>query len=272
MQELPITHEYDSIADNRSVTAGAIEPPSRRRVSNIPVGVPNPHLPLDKNQNDHTFRKYSLSSYEHPYDITPPQYVYTGPFNSNPIPRNVSFRGTPDVQVYDPKDKSGTEEYGAHKRRGILSNMMDWYALDRSRTRQATSQNESMNRQGSTQSDDDYGYSSALRDMRRNDSMHSMISLGSDILDPDDPRVTGVKAKQLEDQDDLEKNALRQMDYRTRRKHLQRVRIEFNVSCTLVLFSFIPTFDNLSQSSNDQQTGISFEACTSLDDLRRPFT
>lgn len=226
MQELPITREYDSISDHPV----AAEPPSRRRVSNIPVGIPNPHLRLDENQNDHAHRKYSLSSYEHPYDITPPQYAYTGSFNPTPIPRNVSFQGTPDVQVYDPKDKSGLEEYGAQKRRGILSNMMDWYTVDRSRTRQATSRNEHMNRQGSTLSDDDYGYSSALRDMRRNDSMHSMISLGSDILDPDDPRVTGVKAKQLEDQDDLEKNALRQMDYRTRRKHLQRVRIEFNVS------------------------------------------
>lgn len=236
MQEFP---ENDSIADDHPVTAQANEPPSRRRVSNIPVGVPNPHLPQDKHQNEHTYRKYSLSSYEHPYDITPPQYAYTAPFNSNTTPRNVSFRGTPDVKVYDPKDKSDIEESGAHKRLGILSNMMDWHALDRSRTRQATSQNEDMKRQGSTQSDDDYGYSSALRDMRRNDSMHSMISLGSDILDPDDPRVTGVKAKQLEDQGDLEKNALQQMDYRARRKHLQRVRIEFNVSCTLALFSFL---------------------------------
>ncbi|KAF8812572.1 DUF1212-domain-containing protein [Phlegmacium glaucopus] len=66
--------------------------------------------------------------------------------------------------------------------------------------------------------------------MRRGDSTFSMMSFGSDVLDPDDPRLTGVKATQFDDQEDLEKNALRQMDYRARRKHIQRIRIEFNVS------------------------------------------
>jgi hypothetical protein len=67
--------------------------------------------------------------------------------------------------------------------------------------------------------------------MRRGDSTFSMTSFGSDVLDPDDPRVTGMTSTQLDDQEDLEKNTLRQMDYRARRKHIQRIRIEFNVSC-----------------------------------------
>ncbi|KIY74124.1 DUF1212-domain-containing protein [Cylindrobasidium torrendii FP15055 ss-10] len=49
-------------------------------------------------------------------------------------------------------------------------------------------------------------------------------------MDPDDPRVTGVRAEYLDDQGDLEKNALKTMDYKQRRKHLMRVKIEFNVT------------------------------------------
>ncbi|KAJ3710400.1 DUF1212-domain-containing protein [Lentinula raphanica] len=57
-----------------------------------------------------------------------------------------------------------------------------------------------------------------------------MVSTNSEVIDPDDPRVTGVKATYLEDPEDIEKNTLRQMDYRHRRKHLMRVKIEFNVT------------------------------------------
>ncbi|KNZ81564.1 hypothetical protein J132_00530 [Termitomyces sp. J132] len=77
---------------------------------------------------------------------------------------------------------------------------------------------------------DNSAYSSARPDMRRNVSMSSIMSGGSEVLDPDDPRVTGIEAKSLEDPEDIEKNALRQMDYRTRRKHLTRIKIEFNVT------------------------------------------
>ncbi|KAF8205090.1 DUF1212-domain-containing protein [Pholiota molesta] len=67
--------------------------------------------------------------------------------------------------------------------------------------------------------------------MRKDDSTFSQTStLDSEFLDPDDPRVTGKEAGQVDDQEDLEKNVLRQMDYRTRRKHIQRIRIEFNIS------------------------------------------
>ncbi|TEB35596.1 DUF1212-domain-containing protein [Coprinellus micaceus] len=48
-------------------------------------------------------------------------------------------------------------------------------------------------------------------------------------MDPDDPRVTGAKPNHLEEQA-LEKEMLSKMDYRTRRKHLQRIRIEYNIA------------------------------------------
>ncbi|KAJ3869467.1 MAG: DUF1212-domain-containing protein [Lentinula lateritia] len=81
----------------------------------------------------------------------------------------------------------------------------------------------------SQHSDDsnDYDYRPYRPDFRHNDSM---VSTYSQVIDPDDPRVTGVKAKYLEDPHDIEKNTLRQMDYRHRRKHLMRVKIEFNVT------------------------------------------
>ncbi|KDR83607.1 hypothetical protein GALMADRAFT_54796 [Galerina marginata CBS 339.88] len=78
--------------------------------------------------------------------------------------------------------------------------------------------------------DSEYGYSTALSGMRRGYSAISQCSLDSDILEPDDPRITGRYARQLDDQEDLEKNTLRQMDYKTRRKHIQRIRIQFNIS------------------------------------------
>ncbi|TFK75777.1 DUF1212-domain-containing protein [Pluteus cervinus] len=52
-------------------------------------------------------------------------------------------------------------------------------------------------------------------------------------LDPDDPRITGIRAGDLDGQDDLERNNLKHMNYRARRKLLMRSRIEFNVSSVI---------------------------------------
>ncbi|KAJ7507957.1 hypothetical protein B0H11DRAFT_2153490 [Mycena galericulata] len=60
--------------------------------------------------------------------------------------------------------------------------------------------------------------------------MDSMASNNSDLLDPDDPRVTGVTAQNLEDPADIDKSVLSLMDYKSRRKHLMRAKIEFNVT------------------------------------------
>ncbi|KAI0750823.1 DUF1212-domain-containing protein [Daedaleopsis nitida] len=64
-------------------------------------------------------------------------------------------------------------------------------------------------------------------DYRRADSL---ASAGSQVLDPDDPTVTGERRKQLDDPADLEKACLKQMSYKARRKYQQRVRIEFNIT------------------------------------------
>ncbi|KAF9464418.1 DUF1212-domain-containing protein [Collybia nuda] len=91
-------------------------------------------------------------------------------------------------------------------------------------------ENQLETRQCSSGDSDICGYSTPRPGIRRRDSTGSMTSIGSDILDPDDPRITGVEARYLDDPEDIEKNVLRQMDYRARRKHINRIRIEFNVS------------------------------------------
>jgi hypothetical protein len=51
------------------------------------------------------------------------------------------------------------------------------------------------------------------------------------LIDRDDPLVTGVRKKCLDDMDDVDQSARRQLSYRERREEQQRVRIEFNVCC-----------------------------------------
>ena len=196
---------------------------------------------------ENPYRKYSLSSYEHPYDIPPPERIHADTITSANAIRPSALRKSVGFSV--PDDAQEVSTYGdnegdqTQKRQGILANMMQWYSMSNSGTHQIPGQGkpELTRRHPSTFSEDNYGYSTAVNGMRRGDSTFSMMSFGSDVLDPDDPRVTGARATQLDDQEDLEKNALRQMDYRARRKHIQRIRIEFNVSCKL----FYPSYDIL---------------------------
>ncbi|CAA7259888.1 unnamed protein product [Cyclocybe aegerita] len=215
-------------------------PHSSRRFSALPLGTSQPVMPPPANNDpprSGANRKFSLASYEHPYDIAPPDYTYnrlsTPSFSahqSSDLQRG-SFIAPKDLKEQPEKAATGDAHVEQEqKRRGLLSNMMDWYSMARSGTHSIP---EMTKDPGSTFSETDYGYSSALRDrgeMWRRGSAYSNASVDSEMMDPDDPRVTGVKAKQLEDQVDLERNTLRQMDYKTRRKHIQRIRIEFNVS------------------------------------------
>ena len=75
-------------------------------------------------------------------------------------------------------------------------------------------------------------------DMHRFDSL---VSDGSQVIDPDDPTVTGERRRQLDDPEDIERACLKQMSYRARRKYQQRIRIEFNITCAQpFLISFLP--------------------------------
>ncbi|RDB22807.1 Pheromone-regulated membrane protein 10 [Hypsizygus marmoreus] len=194
--------------------------------------------PNDEEKED-PYKKYSLSSYEHPYDIRPPQDAYPGPGTSalQPRPkrsamrRGVSFsEEQPSVREYVPGESIDPKSERESKRRGLPSNMLDLYSLNAAGSYPDRKGRIGMRRDPSEADSEDDAFTSARYNRRRADSMASMASLGSEILDPDDPRVTGVEAKYLEDPEDVEKNALRQMDYRARRKHLTRIKIEFNVT------------------------------------------
>ncbi|KAH8102446.1 DUF1212-domain-containing protein [Cristinia sonorae] len=66
-----------------------------------------------------------------------------------------------------------------------------------------------------------------------------MASFDSQLLDADDPYITGNRVRSLDDEADLERNVLKQMDYRTRRKERERMKIEFNVSSVLYRQKFL---------------------------------
>ncbi|KAG6869310.1 hypothetical protein C0993_000063 [Termitomyces sp. T159_Od127] len=185
-------------------------------------------LNMATGETNDPYKKYSLSSYEHPYDIQPPENAYSGPGvaplnvhrKRSLMQRRVSFsEEKPNVYEYVPQEATDVDPRAerALKRRGIPSNILDLYAIDNDANKDPENQGKAK-------------FSSARSDMRRHGSMSSIMSGGSEVLDPDDPRVTGIEAKCLEDPEDVEKNALRQMDYRTRRKHLTRIKIEFNVT------------------------------------------
>lgn len=65
----------------------------------------------------------------------------------------------------------------------------------------------------------------------RKNSNNSDSDSYSEILDPDDPRVTKITKRCLDDYGVERRNALRQMGYRQCRKEQQKIRIEFNVTC-----------------------------------------
>ncbi|KAF7352665.1 Pheromone-regulated membrane protein 10 [Mycena venus] len=175
-------------------------------------------------------KKYSFSSYEHPYDITPPRNAYSGaPAQHSSLRsalrRSVSFaEDPPNVVEYDEEAQIDAASERALKRRGVLSNMMDLYALEHDLNASTGRRRDSQDPNDDLKEPQRY---TARQNIRR---MDSMASDNSDVLDPDDPRVTGITARNLEDPADIDKNVLRLMDYKSRRKHLMRAKIEFNVT------------------------------------------
>ncbi|KAK7470495.1 pheromone-regulated protein prm10 [Stygiomarasmius scandens] len=226
---------------------GSPIPPSQPQWRNPFVNspVPRPYEPPHYEErlqgsprNSEHFNKFSFSSYQHPHDIPPPPNAYSSPNPNNneqrplrsALRRSVSFANGPgNIREYEPEPEElpNQETERVQKRRGIPSQILDLHALNRD----IESENEKnkMRRRQSSQSSatEAYSFTTARPSFRRADSC---FSTSSDVLDPDDPHVTGARAECLDDPEDLEKNTLRQMDYRSRRKHLMRVKIEFNVS------------------------------------------
>jgi hypothetical protein len=206
---------------------------------------------LHDDRNNNPYKKYSLSSYEHPYDIPPPPEVYSSAQAATPsrflrssAQRGERSSGNPRGPGYQPGERPETSNHGYDetdvatnerelRRRGILSNYLDLYMLNLWGSRNDEERPQGGPNHPLSRADSDYspGYTRLPPNMRRFDSMASNMSNGSDMFDPDDPRVTGITKKYLDDPEDLEKNALRQMDYKARRKERQRIKIEFNICC-----------------------------------------
>lgn len=191
-----------------------------------------------RGQPDDVDQRYSLSSYQHPYEIEPPAAAHpiNGAHIARPasvtrrsaLRRSVSFVDSPKLNQYDVDDIESQDnraevdeaESRPSKTRGLTTYMRELYAL--------RDDDPEKGHYGGSGDDEEN-----MRRRPRYQSQASFVSNNSDYegLDPDDPIVTGKKANQLEDPEDVRKHTLRQMDYRTRRKHLQRIKIEFNISC-----------------------------------------
>jgi uncharacterized membrane protein YjjP (DUF1212 family) len=198
------------------------------------------------------YKKYSLSSYQHPYDIPPPANAYSGrvpPLGPRSRPGNMAMRPSVSFAGADNRDGQYQDDYdyledgpGAratrqHNRRGgILTNLIELYGINHSSGRRYED-DESMSRRPTASrrpseaySDYSMGYSTSRPNMRRADSNGS---IGSQMLDPDDPRVTGLHKEFLEDPEERKREAMRLMDYRQRRKERAKVKIEFNITSVL---------------------------------------
>ena len=156
-----------------------------RRVSLVPFGNTEPQSTRPNNltpvnasvQTRDPWKKYSLSSYEHPHDVLPPNYVYGGAdiltdSRLEPVQRSFAFpsneiRHTNGGQLDAPYIEQ------SQKRQGLLSNVMDWYSMARSGTHQIPDSNRVARGHGSAFSDDERGYSSAVYGMRRGESTFS---------------------------------------------------------------------------------------------------
>ncbi|KAH8830468.1 hypothetical protein DL96DRAFT_1461592 [Flagelloscypha sp. PMI_526] len=70
-----------------------------------------------------------------------------------------------------------------------------------------------------------------------------MVSMGSDGSEVYEEELSGfgTRSRYLEDPDDVERNALRHMDYKARRKHLTKTSIKFNVTTMLNRQEFLLT-------------------------------
>ncbi|OBZ76083.1 Pheromone-regulated membrane protein 10 [Grifola frondosa] len=178
--------------------------------------------------------RYSMSSYRHPYDIKPPADAYSRsqPYHRGSGRPNQSTNSADEDEDRDDQTDVGDEgcNLGSRddRRRGVLANMIDLYADNYARrNRDDDDSSESMSRMNSYTPS---AISSQPWNLRRRDSA---ASNNSQVIDPDDPTVTGERKAQLDDPEDIEKACMRQMSYKARRKLRQRIRIEFNITSVL---------------------------------------
>jgi hypothetical protein len=178
-------------------------------------------------------RSNAQSSFEYPYGIPPPTYSYLGPSS-----RPHAFSGARPTRIVPAQGEGAnkakhpgtTQRF--QKRQDLTDSIMDWYSTSRSGTHELPQQSEVDSSRGSSDGDlgdEDYPDSDENVGVHRRNSVQSNLSLDSDSENFSDGRSHQGGPRSDEDS---EKEVMRRMDYKTRRKHIQRIRIQFNVSCT----------------------------------------
>lgn len=180
--------------------------------------------------------RYSLSSYQHPSEI--------------PLPNDVAGLDRTRVLPPDSNITNETEEAPSRvvqnrtdrimRRKGYLSGVKEWYESLNPATEQDQPTVDTSEKSPSSPHEE---RSTRPNYVGRGYSMYSFNSLGSDMVEPagDRNRRNGTPTNaQAEDLDDLEKNTLRQLDYKTRRKHMMRIKIEYNVTCRYSRLERVP--------------------------------
>ena len=173
----------------------------------------------------------SFGSYSHPYEIRPPQPAYGAPPPLPPRGRSPSLHsdvGDACHEVYGDVEQGLGQR--ADRQRGYLSNLIDLMANEQG---QGCEDSEDSRRQLRHSQSFESTYTAPTRpDLRRFDSCVSDDSSYTQVIDPDDPKVTGRRKKELDDPEDIERAVMKQMSYKARRKLRSRIRIEFNITCT----------------------------------------
>lgn len=174
----------------------------------------------------------SSSAYNSPYGIPPPTYSYLGtPSRAGVLPQGFDLAQGYLRSKQDSRGDAKHEQRQNQKRHDLADSILDWYSMSRSGTHEVPPQTE-LSREG-TGSGDDYADDGSNTDndsVRKRGSGYSINSSDSEVLHPESHGNKREYANKHGLTEDIEKEALRQMDYRTRRKHIQRIRIQFNIS------------------------------------------
>jgi hypothetical protein len=168
----------------------------------------------------------SLSAFDYAYGIPPPTYSYLGStsrapaFSDSPLTRSNPAQGS---RVDN--SAGGTERL--QKRQDLTDSIMDWYSMSRSGTHEVPQQSDIESARRSSDGGDGY-YSGSDENVIRRRNSQSNVSLDSDGMENSSDGKSYRGGTRSDE--DSENETLRRMDYKTRRKHIQRVRIQFNVS------------------------------------------
>lgn len=159
---------------------------------------------------DDSLRKPSFAT---PVGITPPDYSYLGTGRFPSKPNNLPGGN------WAASSQTLADEKGGQSHAELADNIVQWFSTGRSETRAVPHHSEASTEQAESD------YSSDGGGLRRRDSLYSVAS-----FDWEDSEMGRNESKGADESEDLEKDTLRNMDYKQRRKHIQRIRIQFNVS------------------------------------------